>query len=73
MSGVRGLAGSELGADTAMRYCASFASATGDAPCALARDTRPSGAALYDAAAAAILASGADVAGLGVAPTPVAF
>lgn len=73
MSGVRGLAGSELGADTVMRYCASFAAATGDSPCAVARDTRPSGAALYDAAAAALLASGADVRGLGVAPTPVAF
>lgn len=73
MSGVRGLAGPEIGADTVMRYCASFASATGDAPCALARDTRPSGAALYDAASAAVLASGSDVVGLGVAPTPVAF
>lgn len=73
MSGVRGLAGAELGADTVMRYCASFAAATGDAPCAVARDTRPSGAALYDAAASAMLASGADVRGLGVAPTPVAF
>ena len=56
-----------------MRYCASFAAATGGAPCALARDTRPSGPALYDAAAAALLASGADVVGLGTAPTPVAF
>ena len=73
VSGVRGLAGAELGADTAMRYCASFAAATGDAPCAVARDTRPSGAALYDAAVSAMLASGADVRGLGVAPTPVAF
>ena len=73
MSGVRGLAGPELGADTVMRYCASFAAATGGAPCAVARDTRPSGAALYDAAVSAMLASGADVRGLGVAPTPVAF
>ena len=80
MSGVRGLAGAEIGADTAMRYCASFAAATGGGgggggggACVVARDTRPSGPALYDAAVAALLASGADVRGLGVAPTPVAF
>lgn len=75
MSGVRGLAGTEIGADTAMRYCASFAAATGGGggACAVARDTRPSGPALYDAAVAAILAAGVDVVGLGVAPTPVAF
>lgn len=74
MSGVRGIAGSEVGADTVMRYCASFAAATeGGGACAVARDTRPSGAALYDAAVSALLASGADVRGLGVAPTPVAF
>ena len=73
MSGIRGLAGSELGADDVMRYCAAFVEETGCSACAVARDTRPSGAALYDAASAALMASGADVAGLGVAPTPVAF
>lgn len=74
MSGVRGIAGSEIGADTVMRYCSAFAASTkGGGACAVARDTRPSGAALYDAAVSALLASGADVRGLGVAPTPVAF
>lgn len=73
MSGIRGLAGSELGADDVMRYCSAFVEETGCSSCAVARDTRPSGAALYDAASAALMASGADVAGLGVAPTPVAF
>lgn len=77
MSGVRGIAGAEIGADTAMRYCASFAAATGGGggggACVVARDTRPSGPALYDAAVSALLASGADVRGLGVAPTPVVF
>ena len=73
MSGIRGLAGTELGADAVMRYCAAFAGVTECGKCVVARDTRPSGAALYDAAAAAIMASGADVAELGVAPTPVAF
>ena len=73
MSGIRGLAGSELGADDVMRYCSAFVEETGCSSCAVARDTRPSGAALYDAASAALMASGADVSGLGVAPTPVAF
>lgn len=73
MSGIRGLAGTELGADAVMRYCAAFAGVAECGKCVVARDTRPSGAALYDAAAAAIMASGADVADLGVAPTPVAF
>lgn len=75
VSGVRGIAGPEISAGAAMRYCASFAAATGGGggACVVARDTRPSGPALYDAAVAALLASGADVRGLGVAPTPVAF
>lgn len=73
MSGIRGLAGADLGADSVMEYCAAFARMAGCRTCVVARDTRPSGGALYDAAAAALMASGADVADLGVAPTPVAF
>ena len=73
VSGIRGLAGTELGADSAMRYCAAFAQVAGCGACVTARDTRPSGAALHDAASAALMASGVDVASLGVAPTPVAF
>ncbi|MDA7957628.1 MAG: phosphomannomutase [Nitrosopumilus sp.] len=72
VSGIRGIAGTEIGPAEVMGFCGSFSRLAGGR-CVLGRDTRPSGAALADAAAAALMAGGTDVLDMGVAPTPAVF
>ncbi|RNJ78787.1 MAG: phosphomannomutase [Nitrosopumilus sp. H8] len=72
ISGIRGVAGADLDAGSVMEFCGSFAHIAGE-ECVMAMDTRPSGPALKDAAASALMAGGVDVLDLGVAPTPAVF
>jgi phosphomannomutase len=69
VSGVRGLIVNEVTPDLARRYGLAFARlAPGEI--ALGWDSRPGGEALKEAVAAGIMAGGARVVDLGVAPTP---
>jgi len=74
VSGARGILGEDLTVSTAAALAASFAqsggSPGGEKRFLIARDTRPSGRALKPAAAAGILATGADVVDLDVVTTP---
>ncbi len=72
ISGIRGVAGRDLSLVDVMGFCNSFSVLAAE-DCILARDTRPSGAMICGAAAAALMQNGMDVHDLGVAPTPVAF
>ncbi|RNJ80525.1 MAG: phosphomannomutase [Nitrosopumilus sp. B06] len=72
ISGIRGVAGMDLDAGKVMEFCGSFARIAGR-ECVISMDTRPSGPALKDAAAAALMAGGVDVLDLGIAPTPAVF
>ncbi len=70
VSGYRGIVGSGLTADQALGYLAAFGTWLPAGPVVLGRDSRPSGAMLAQAAAAALLATGHDVVQAGVVPTP---
>ncbi len=70
VSGYRGVVGSGLTADEALRYLAAFGSWLAPGPVVLGRDSRPSGTMLAQAAAASLLATGHDVVQAGVVPTP---
>lgn len=72
ISGIRGVVGSDLNLKDVMGFCDSFAALAGS-ECVLARDTRPSGRMVGDAAAASLMQNGIDVHDLGVSPTPVAL
>ena len=72
ISGIRGVAGRDLSLVDVMGFCNSFSVLAAE-DCILARDTRPSGAMICGAAAAALMQNGMDVHDLGVAPTPVVF
>ncbi len=73
ISGIRGIVGEDLDLKDVMRYCGSFAGLVDSGKCVLARDTRPSGPMIKNAASAALMQNGIDVFDLGMAPTPVAF
>ena len=69
-SGVRGVVGSTLTPPVVLRVGAAHGTFLAPGPVVLGRDTRPSGAWVSRAAAAALLATGHDVVDVGVAPTP---
>lgn len=73
---VRGLIGAEINADVMRQLglaVGSEARERGDNRCSVARDQRPSGAALAAALVDGLRASGCDVVDLGIAPTPVLY
>lgn len=72
ISGIRGIFGDDLHIPDVLEYCGNFAAIAGGA-CILGRDTRPSGEIVKGAACAALMAGGADVYDLGIAPTPAIF
>ena len=69
-SGVRGIVGESLTPAVILRVSAALGSFLAPGPVVLGRDTRPSGAWVSRAAAAALLATGHDVIDVGIAPTP---
>lgn len=73
VSGIRGIVGASLTEDTVRRFAHAFATELPmNARVVLARDTRPSGAALTAVAIEALSAAGCHVLDLGVAATPAA-
>jgi phosphomannomutase len=69
-SGVRGIVGESLTPEVILRVAAAHGAFLAPGPVVLGRDTRPSGAWVSRAAAAALLATGHDVIDVGIAPTP---
>ncbi len=69
-SGIRGIVGETLTPAVVLRVAAAHGGFLAPGPVVLGRDTRPSGAWVSSAAAAALLATGHDVIDVGVAPTP---
>ncbi len=70
VSGYRGVVGTGLTAEEALRYTAAFGSWLPPGPVVLGRDSRPSGAMLARAVSAALLATGHDVIEADILPTP---
>ena len=70
ISGLRGIIGSELTPEIAMRYAAAYCSQAPAGPIALSRDGRTTGSMLADAIAATIVGCGRECLDLGVAATP---
>lgn len=73
ISGVRGIAGLELGPTQVLEMCNSFAAMCKSNRCAIGTDTRDSGPMLSRAAIASLEQNGIDVLDFGVVPTPVIF
>ncbi len=69
-SGVRGVVGESLTPDVVSRFAGWHGALLGPGPVVIGRDSRPSGAWVSRAAAAAILATGHDTIDVGIAPTP---
>ncbi|MCU0712812.1 MAG: phosphoglucosamine mutase [Pirellula sp.] len=72
ISGLRGIVGSELTPETAIKYAAAFCQVAPAGPIVVSRDGRASGPMLLDAISATISASGRDCLDLDVASTPTA-
>ncbi len=73
VSGIRGIVGRDFGPKDVAFFCNNFAALAESGKCVVARDTRPSGEMLKEAACAALMQNGIDVLDLGVSPTPVAY
>lgn len=70
ISGIRGIVGSALTPEAALRFARAFASTLPTGRIVVGRDSRPSGVMLEHAVLAGLLASGCDVLRLGIVPTP---
>jgi phosphomannomutase len=70
VSGLRGIVGSSLTPEVALRFTAAFTESLPAGPVVLTRDGRTSGSMLADAVRAALLASGRTCLDAGVAATP---
>jgi phosphomannomutase len=70
VSGIRGIVGQGLTAETALRFAAALATQTQGGRIVLSRDGRPSGTMLRHAVLAGLLGAGCEVQDIGVAPTP---
>ena len=70
VSGLRGIIGTTLTPDVAIRYAAAYSSAIPDGPILIARDGRPSGVVLAKALHAGLNALGRDTLEAGVCATP---
>lgn len=70
VSGLRGIIGSSLTPDVAVRYLAAYAAELPPGPVVVARDGRESGPMIRDAVASALVGCGRQVMDAGVAATP---
>ncbi|MCS6977207.1 MAG: phosphoglucosamine mutase [Gemmatales bacterium] len=70
VSGIRGIVGSALTPETALRFAQAYASTLPEGRVLVGRDSRPSGVMLEHAVLAGLLATGCEVLQLGVVPTP---
>ncbi len=70
VSGIRGVVGAGLTPEAVLRFAQALATATEGGTFVLSRDGRPSGVMLRHAVLAGMLAGGATVQDIGVAPTP---
>ena len=70
VSGVRGIVGTDLTPEVAARYAAAFGTILKGGTVVIARDTRPTGPLIAEAAISGLLAVGCDVIDIGIAPTP---
>jgi phosphomannomutase len=70
VSGLRGIVGSELNPEVAVRYCGSFAALAPPGPILVSYDGRVSGPMLLEAVVSALVASGRQVINAGLAATP---
>lgn len=70
ISGIRGVVGDGLDAETVSRYCSALGNLLPPGPVVVSRDSRPSGAALHRAATAALMSTGHDVIDAGILSTP---
>ena len=73
ISGIRGIFGNDLSLKDVLRFCNNFSTLIKSKKCVIARDTRPTGYMVIEAASAALLQNGVDVYNLGMVPTPVIF
>jgi phosphomannomutase len=70
VSGVRGIIGTDMTPEVAARYAAAFGTILKGGRVVVARDTRPTGPLIAEAAISGLLAVGCNVIDIGVAPTP---
>ncbi|OGC93391.1 MAG: phosphoglucosamine mutase [candidate division Zixibacteria bacterium RBG_16_53_22] len=70
VSGVRGVVGSALTADVALRYASAFGTFLKSGKVAVGGDTRRTGPMVRAAAVAGLMATGHDVVDIGICPTP---
>jgi phosphomannomutase len=70
VSGIRGIFGEDLTPAIAESFAAALGTFLQRGRAVISRDSRPSGAALRDAVAAGLTASGCDVIDIGISPTP---
>lgn len=70
VSGIRGIVGSSLTPDVALRFAQALGSETNGGAILLSRDGRPSGGMLGQAVSAGLLSVGCRVMDLGIQPTP---
>lgn len=70
VSGLRGIVGETLTAETALRYTAAFAAQMPAGAMVITRDGRPSGEVLAEAISAGLRGAGRDVLDAGIAATP---
>ncbi len=73
ISGVRGIFADDLNIKDVIHFCRNFSHLIKSKKCVVARDTRPSGEILSNAASASLMERGISVYNLGIAPTPVVF
>ena len=70
VAGVRGVVGTSLTPDIALRFAAAFGTYVGRGTVVLGRDSRPSGQMVAQAVEAGLRAAGCDVVRIGIVPTP---
>lgn len=70
VSGVRGIVGTDLTPEVALRHAAAFGSLLKGGRVVISSDTRPTGPIVKEAAIAGLLSVGCDVIDIGIAPTP---
>ncbi|MGC8893463.1 MAG: hypothetical protein ACP5QG_01290 [candidate division WOR-3 bacterium] len=73
VSGLRGVAGSDLTPEVVIRYTSAFSVWAGPGQYILARDTRPHGPAIYHLVSGTLLTMGRHIIHLDVVPTPTAL
>jgi len=70
VAGIRGVVGTSLTSDLALKFAAAFGTFTGGGPIVLGRDSRLSGPVIEKAVEAGLRSVGCDVVKIGIVPTP---